>query len=75
MLRTYEIRKGNGWFTIFYSRISNINIYDILKDININDYNIYKASWKFKRVTVNELYEEKYSKYIFIKNNYDNTEE
>ena len=63
---------GGDWFKLIYSRKSDNNLQFFLDQFNINDYYIYKSSAHFRRVNIEDLYEFRYSGYIFFeKEKYD----
>jgi len=67
---------GGDYFWLYYSRRYNKYLDYYLKMFDINDYYIYKSTNKFRRITIIEdLYEFKYSGYIFFKKSVYNYKE
>lgn len=68
-LKTYENRRvvGGDHFRLAYVRRSNLPLQHFLDQLNIDDYVIFKKTSSFKQISYNELLEEKYSAYLFIR--------
>ena len=69
-MKTYENRRlvGIDYFILFYRRTSNKSLKYFLDQFNVDEYIIFKSTNKFRQLTYNELIEEKYTFYLFIRN-------
>jgi len=66
---------GDGYIKLCYSRRSNTTLKEHIKDINLNDYYIYKATNSFRLSTQEEFLKFKYSGYIlFHKSKYNTSD-
>ena len=58
---------GGNYFGLYYLRSSKNNLDFYLEQFNIEDYWIYKSTRKQRQLSIEELYEFKYSGYILFK--------
>jgi hypothetical protein len=62
----------NKIIKIAKNKKGNNKLEDCINLFNIEDYHIYKASNKFRKLTINDLYNFEYSAYILFKKDYFN---